>query len=447
MARFWGRRGQRRDDGYDREEDPQQTYEPPPTGYGQEPGVYQPAARRAPDGRPDDGSAYQHQHRQPQPQPQPSQPGPGRGDLPRSGEGAREGRRDPVDGWLFDEPSPVRSAPVPPVRERVDRGHAPRPGVPPEPSRHGDGPRPGTTASEPGRRAEPTPPPRGRPVPAWQPRVLGTPIADFEPRPAESTSYRPDAVADGWSTRDFTVRAASVRGYAHRYRGIPRQDDVTVSVHRPSGAVVFAVADGVSAAPQSHIGATVVCRAAVGAIMADLDGGGRIDWQNVVQQSAWQLVEQARVVLGLAEVDRAAAEAAMATTLVAGMVLPDGPTVSLIQVGDSSAWVLRDRSYQCLLDDKFGGAGPVFSSSVTALPRTPRVTPRTGQLGPDEVLLVGTDGFGDPLGDGRGQVGSFFAGHLGAPVPPLTLAYYLDFSRETYDDDRTLLAVWPRTGS
>ncbi|MGC4807035.1 protein phosphatase 2C domain-containing protein [Micromonospora sp. DT233] len=359
----------------------------------------------------------------------------------RGGAGSTEPSPGRADGA---EPPGVRSAPVSPERTRPEHSGQPaNGGAAQQPERPRPSPWPRREAPEPGHRRA-VPPPSGRTAPTWNPQVLGTPTVDFEPRPPASASYRPDVVADGWSTRDFVVRAASVRGYAHRHRGTPRQDDISVAVHQPSGAVVFAVADGVSEARQSHIGATGVCRAAVGAILADLDATGWVDWQNVVQQAAWQLVEQARVVLELAELDQAAAEKAMATTLVAGMVLPGGPTVSLIQVGDSSAWVLRGRSYRCLLDTKVRTDEAVVSSAVTALPRVPRVTPRTGQLGPDEVLLVGTDGFGDPLGDGEGEVGSFFATRLSSPQPPLEFAYSLDFSRETYDDDRTLLAVWPR---
>ncbi|GAA2601571.1 hypothetical protein GCM10010435_96190 [Winogradskya consettensis] len=280
----------------------------------------------------------------------------------------------------------------------------------------------------------------------WEAREIGVPITDFEPKPADSASYRPDSVADGWSTDHFTVRVASVRGYTHRFRGTPRQDDVAVSHHQPTGAVVFAVADGVSAAPHSHIGATSACRAAVTQILADLTQGTPVDWQNVVRQTAWQLIEQARAVLGVPELDPEEAEREVATTLVAGLVLPtrSGPMAKMIQVGDSSAWILHGRSYRCLLDAKFSADDEVFSSAVTALPRVPHVTPRGGPLDPGGVLLVGTDGFGDPLGDGSGDVGTYFAAALRRPSPPLSFAYDLDFSRETFDDDRTLLAIWPR---
>jgi hypothetical protein len=86
----------------------------------------------------------------------------------------------------------------------------------------------------------------------------------------------------------------------------------------------------------------------------------------------------------------------------------------------------------------------VVSSIVSALPALPaRIEPVTVPLTPGTVLLVGTDGFGDPLGDGSGLVGDLFREVLASPPPPLGLAHALDFSRETFDDDRTLLAVWP----
>jgi len=34
---------------------------------------------------------------------------------------------------------------------------------------------------------------------------------------------------------------------------------------------------------------------------------------------------------------------------------------------------------------------------------------------------------------------------LRTPPPPRAFAHVLDFSRETFDDDRTLVSIWPRT--
>jgi hypothetical protein len=268
----------------------------------------------------------------------------------------------------------------------------------------------------------------------------------FEPKPSLASAYRPDTVADGWSTPDFTVRLASVRGYDHRYSGAPRQDDMAVMHHARTGAVVFAVADGVSAAPLSHIGATAACRAALSAMIAGLDTPDqRVDWQALVEAAAWQICEQAKLVLKLPEVDTAVADEQMATTLVAGMVVPaaTGPEVSLIQIGDTSAWRLRGDAFDNLLTPKYNADAAVSSSAVTALPRLPKVSPRVGTLARDEVLLVGTDGFGDPLGTGDGVVGRHFARALADVPPVLKFANDLDFSKETFDDDRTLLALWP----
>jgi Protein phosphatase 2C len=277
----------------------------------------------------------------------------------------------------------------------------------------------------------------------WGAIAVGTRTADFEPRPADTLSYRPDTIADGWSTDALTVRLASVRGYAHRYAGLPRQDDAAVVHHPASGAVVFAVADGVSAAPLAHLGATAACRAAIAAAMAALDGGPTVDWPTVMEHAAWQVVEQAAAVLRLERPDPERAEEAMATALIAGLVRSTGVAVdvTVARIGDSAAWVLRDGRFRALFDRT---AATIADTEVTALPRVPDVDVRGSPLTPGDVLLVGTDGFGDPLGDGTGPVGAHFAVRLARARPPVAFAHDVDFSRERFDDDRTLLAIWPR---
>ena len=86
---------------------------------------------------------------------------------------------------------------------------------------------------------------------------------DFEPKPPSSRYYLPDTIFDGWSTEHFTIRLASVRGYSHRYRGVPRQDDAEVVFHPESGTVLFAVADGVAGASEPHVGAVTACLRAI----------------------------------------------------------------------------------------------------------------------------------------------------------------------------------------
>lgn len=308
----------------------------------------------------------------------------------------------------------------------------------------------GSAAVEPSSGSSELPASDGRAIDRWAPIVVDQPIFEFEPKPPSATErYRADAIFDGWSTELYTVRLASVRGYSHRYSGIPRQDDAAALFEPQSRAVVFAVADGVSSARASHIGAEVACQTAIQETSYQLAAGQPIDWNEVATVAANGLVASAGDLLGQGRPHPDAVEELVATTLVAGCVIPTrrGTLISMIQIGDSGAWVLRGDRYYPVFDLKHDHDSPVISSAVSPLPRIP-ACPAVAEfeLDPDSVLLVGTDGFGDPLGDGDGQIGQLFAQHLTSPPVPRALAHLLDFSRETFDDDRTLLAIWPRPG-
>jgi serine/threonine protein phosphatase PrpC len=252
-------------------------------------------------------------------------------------------------------------------------------------------------------------------------------------------------VCDGWATQQFVVRAASVRGYDHRYRGIARQDDYVI---RPVAgeAIVFAVADGVSSATLSHRGATAACHTATRWLVEALDRRIHpLPWRDILGEVARELTAQAAAWLRVEAPDPEQVEKLFATTLVLGLIGPttSGCRVSLIQVGDSSAWVLQHGRYHSVLSTKAD-----VSAAVEPLPRVPReLRSLEFELPADAVLLVGTDGFGDPLGDGSGLVGAMFAEALVRPPSPIGLARLLDFSRETFDDDRALVAIWPRPGT
>lgn len=270
----------------------------------------------------------------------------------------------------------------------------------------------------------------------------------FEPRPSHAPGIPyADTECDGWSTAAFTLRWAAVRGDWHRYYHQPRQDQARATVHRPSGAAVFAVADGVSSAESADVGALEACCAAVQGMLDQLD---RDDWPvdpyKVVASAASVLRQRAAHRLGTADPSAERVEKLFATTLVAGAVLPgpSGLSAVLVRIGDSCAWVL-DRGtgeYHALFHPK--SEHVVMSNSVTPLPRIPQQIEHVMlRLEPRLILLVGTDGFGDPLGDGTGPLGALFAERLIPSAPaPLSFAHLLDFSRETYDDDRALLALW-----
>lgn len=284
--------------------------------------------------------------------------------------------------------------------------------------------------------------------------VVGAASPDVEPRPTaeafQSHPFRPDTVIDGWSSEYVTVRGASLRGHFHRYNGAPRQDDFAVHL-MPDGRVIAAVADGVSAAPQSHFGASAVVNFAKKWLSAYAAADtAQTDWMELIKNSAWALAERAQEMFKLERPDPAKAELELATTLtctVVEIVQPGTLRAHIIGVGDSGAWILRDGEFIPVLGGKTASEGGISSSAVTALPRVPsELSLVMVEFGAGDVLLIGTDGFGDPLGSGQGGVGNLFRelfsdGHTPSLVE---FARAVDFSRETFDDDRTLVAIMPR---
>jgi Protein phosphatase 2C len=282
----------------------------------------------------------------------------------------------------------------------------------------------------------------GSPSPAVEPCAIG---AGFRSLP-----FRPDVVIDGWSTEEMTVRGVSQRGHLHRYNGTPRQDDF--AVHRlPDGRVIVLVADGVSGAPQSHIGASTVIKQAAEWLNSHLGRDvGHTDWLALFRSTAWALNERAQFLLGLSAPDPVRAEEQLATTLVCAVIEPAGAgelRAYLVGAGDSVAWLLSAGEFIEVLGGKTASVSGIASSAVVGLPRVPAdVVPVVVEVADGDVLLIGTDGIGDPLGTGQGGVGNLFREVLTRPAVPslIEFAHAVDFSREAFDDDRTLVAVWPR---
>jgi serine/threonine protein phosphatase PrpC len=306
----------------------------------------------------------------------------------------------------------------------------------------------------------------GEPAPAIDIR-LSAAVSAAEP-------YRPDLVADGGTSFGLVVRAASVRGLYKRYQAGARQDDLCIRAHAPSGTLVVAVADGVSGAPRSDLGAALAVRQATSAVVRQLETDpDELDWDQVFAQAAWALVEEQRRQDGDPEAGVEAAATALATTLVVGVITAGSPTaestvgggdapergqapergrapesergpahVRLAAVGDSPAFLLNEGTYRRILNQHELSDG-LLGGAVEALPRSTRPAyADTCTLEQGSVLLLCTDGFALPLAGGTGEVGRVFARELASPPEIADFARLLDFSRATYDDDRTLVAIW-----
>lgn len=274
------------------------------------------------------------------------------------------------------------------------------------------------------------------------PIAIGEPAPAIEPRLSAAEPYRPDTLADGGSAFGLTVRAASVRGLFKRYAGGARQDDLCLRMHAPTRTLIVAVADGVSAAPRSDMGAALAVRQAAAAVARQLDEDvAELDWSAVFGQAAWALVEEHRRERGDPDAIVEDAAGSLATTLIVAAVNSD--SVRLAAVGDSPAYVLSEDEFD-LLPEPIDAGDRLLDGVTDALPLgMPTLRATTHALASDDVLLVCTDGLALPLGDGSGEVGRALARELATPPDIVDFARLLDFSRATYDDDRTLVAVWP----
>lgn len=273
------------------------------------------------------------------------------------------------------------------------------------------------------------------------PLVIGEPAARIDPQLATAEPYRPDTIADGGQVFGLTVRAASVRGLYKRYVGGPRQDDLCLRVHAPSQTLIAAVADGVSGAARSDMGAALAVRHAAAAVDRQLEAGAaELDWGEVFDNAAWALVEEQRRDSGDPEAGVEEAAASLATTLLVAAVT--GSEVQAAAVGDSPAFVLVDGDFDRLVGVVERADG-LTGGGVRSLPRHPRpVDAGTRTLAGGGALVLCTDGLALPLGDGRGEVGRTLTRELRRAPDVVDFPRLLDFSRATYDDDRTLVAVW-----
>ena len=139
------------------------------------------------------------------------------------------------------------------------------------------------------------------------------------------------------------VRGASVRGDAHRYRGVARQDEMCLAWQDEAKLLVVAVADGVSSAPLSHVGtSTVAARGRAPA--AKGAGDGAPDWRDVLEGCAWALVDTWQRLESLPAPDPAEAERQLATTICVAVLgaKEDGAVVRGVAVGDSGIAMVRE---------------------------------------------------------------------------------------------------------
>ncbi|MFY1619132.1 protein phosphatase 2C domain-containing protein [Micromonospora sp. WMMD736] len=266
----------------------------------------------------------------------------------------------------------------------------------------------------------------------------------------------PDTILDGGQVGPFSVYAASVRGLSHRQAGTPRQDAYGVGVSKDGRWLVVTVADGVSAGRHSHRAAQMVARHATRRVGRMMDGRdevpSRTEWYELFEELSRLILGTGAQKLKLPLNEVAAVMATTATIVLCPTDAVDGQRrVQVAWLGDSPAWIIEpDRTWSCLTSVK-GAGSEVSSSAVVALPQLPEdpamLSVREELVPVQAVLLAMSDGVGDPLGDGTGQVAAALTqAWSGPPASALDFALQVGFGRKSFDDDRTVVGVWDPEG-
>jgi serine/threonine protein phosphatase PrpC len=254
------------------------------------------------------------------------------------------------------------------------------------------------------------------------------------------------------SVGPYEVRAAATRGFSHRYSGTPRQDMFCVGAD--DDWLVFAIADGVSAGRHSHVAAETAARAACKVILEQTASIGDIDWVRVCARVSRRILDEAVIrkivdLSALADTDAKvrAVRAAMSTTTVVTALrcTPDESGCHegwlAVLAGDSGAYLLNSGALTSLAGGK-DGAAAISSTSVDPLPGASKPEVVSFSLRPGEAVVIVSDGLGDPIGDGSGQVGEELARRWATPPGAAQFFEDVNFFRRSYDDDRSAVVAW-----
>lgn len=253
----------------------------------------------------------------------------------------------------------------------------------------------------------------------------------FEAMLPDVDVYVPDTIIDTGTVSGLRYRIISSRGLAKRVTPSPRQDQVAVT-RLPGGGVGFALADGVSEAAMSHVGASLVVRYGLKALARPVSWPERVDLVN------WALVEEHARAEGIdsSEIEVLSVRENLAATMVLALLEPadTGWALDVALVGDSALLLCDGDGLDEPLPPPDHGAANV----TDALPGpSDAVRHVRRDLEPGTVILLASDGISRPLLVHPDPVRLFRH-----PPPQLEVALWLDDLRDPLGDDQTLMAIW-----
>ncbi|TDC11490.1 hypothetical protein E1267_00705 [Nonomuraea longispora] len=244
-------------------------------------------------------------------------------------------------------------------------------------------------------------------------------------------SRAPGVALDGGMLAQTTVRAVSIRGRRHRYRGEPLQDAYAVRLSADGRWVIAAVADGLGSTSHAEHAAAVAVRAATNLALTPDHG-----WHAAFATIAGEVMRATARFHATG-----AASDPPATTLTIAVVPADGGRgiAACAAIGDSPALWLHGGTWTEL----FPPDGRRPGNFTSALPDDlGELRERQIDWQPGDVLVLCSDGFGTAMGGGGSLLAQQLATLWCSPPELRSFLHDVDFQLSTYDDDRTVLALW-----
>lgn len=217
-----------------------------------------------------------------------------------------------------------------------------------------------------------------------------------------------------------------------------------------TAAILVCAADGVGSQPLSHLGAAEACAALrdlVGPHVSKLFRASEQRWLT----DLWEyLATDISGKISKLAADLGAEPKALSTTLAVALVEVSPASQEerryvVLNVGDATAFVLRDGQFLPCLADAHDSAEPITSTGTWALPTSAgQVGVAFGTMGPRDMVLVCSDGMSGPMlnADVRDQLARWWGGD---PVPGLPeFGWQLSYRVKSFGDDRTAVCVWGR---
>lgn len=225
------------------------------------------------------------------------------------------------------------------------------------------------------------------------------------------------------------IRAASVRGLLHRNRGTERQDAFSCAWRADRSSLLIAVADGVGSRSRSREASAAAVRVAADAWSLEDTTLGEL-----VQRANAHLLEH--TVIGESGFPLGGTTLTLVEVSIVDGVIGPG---HIAWVGDSPVWVLSGGAWSEATASAV--AGDAFAAPIDALPSARAVVQFATLPGGADSIFVMTDGVGVPLRNShevRQALASWWADAPGI----YTFGGQVEFARQSFQDDRTVVGVW-----